>query len=146
MAKWLSKEEKLKIIKISKIKTIDKTALEYGIGRSSIKEWIKAYKLLGEKGLEYGNGIRAKKTKRTGRPKSLNFNEMTKQELIEYIEAMNDIKKYLEKSTKKKKYLWFSLKKYQISYLCWLLNVSKQDIISELRMEWMNLNKWDTFS
>ncbi len=27
MAKWLSKEEKLKIIKISKIKTIDKTAL-----------------------------------------------------------------------------------------------------------------------
>ncbi|WP_425377327.1 hypothetical protein [Spiroplasma endosymbiont of Aleiodes alternator] len=101
MAKWLSKEEKLKIIKISKIKTIDKTALEYGIGRSSIKEWIKAYKLLGEKGLKYGNGIRAKKTKRTGRPKSLNFNEMTKQELIEYIEAMNDIKKYLEKSTKK---------------------------------------------
>lgn len=127
MAKWLSKEEKLKIIKISKIKTIDKTAIEYGIGRSSIKEWIKAYKLLGEKGLEYGNGIRAKKTKRTGRPKSLNFNDMTKQELIEYIEAMNDIKKYLEKSTKKKKYfVIFSLKKkYQISYLCWLLNVSK---------------------
>ncbi|WP_425376574.1 hypothetical protein [Spiroplasma endosymbiont of Aleiodes alternator] len=64
MAKWLSKEEKLKIIKISKIKTIDKTALDYGIGRSSIKEWIKAYKLLGEKGLEYGNGIRAKKNQK----------------------------------------------------------------------------------
>ncbi|WP_425377302.1 hypothetical protein [Spiroplasma endosymbiont of Aleiodes alternator] len=37
---------------------------------------------------------------------------MTKQELIEYIEAMNDIKKYLEKTTKKKKYfVIFSLKK-----------------------------------
>ncbi|WP_339049322.1 hypothetical protein [Spiroplasma endosymbiont of Colias croceus] len=103
MAKWLSKEEKLKIIKISKIKTIDKTALEYGIGRSSIKEWIKAYKLLGEEVLEYGNGIRAKKTKRTGRTKSLNFNEMTKQELIQYIEVMNDIKKVFRKIDKKEK-------------------------------------------
>ncbi|WP_425376961.1 IS3 family transposase [Spiroplasma endosymbiont of Aleiodes alternator] len=147
MAKWLSKEEKLKIIKISKIKTIDKTALEYGIGRSSIKEWIKAYKLLGEKGLEYGNGIRAKKTKRTGRPKSLNFNEMTKQELIEYIEAMNDIKKYLEKSTKKKKYfVIFSLKKkYQISYLCWLLNVSKSGYYKWIKNGMNEFNKWDTF-
>ncbi|WP_339048799.1 IS3 family transposase [Spiroplasma endosymbiont of Colias croceus] len=147
MAKWLSKEEKLKIIKISKIKTIDKTALEYGIGRSSIKEWIKAYKLLGEEGLEYANGIRAKKTKRTGRPKSLNFNEMTKQELIQYIEVMNDIKKYLEKSTKKKKYfLIFSLKKkYQISYLCWFLKVSKSGYYKWIKNGMNEFNKWDKF-
>ncbi|WP_252320457.1 hypothetical protein [Spiroplasma endosymbiont of Lariophagus distinguendus] len=48
---WLSdyQRRKVKNNKNSKIKTIDKTALEYGIGRSSIKEWIKAYKLLGEK-------------------------------------------------------------------------------------------------
>ncbi|WP_252320461.1 hypothetical protein [Spiroplasma endosymbiont of Lariophagus distinguendus] len=53
----------------------------------------------------------AKKTKRTGRPKSLNFNEMTKTR-INWIYWDNErYKKYLEKSTKKKKYLRFSLKK-----------------------------------
>ncbi|WP_252320634.1 hypothetical protein [Spiroplasma endosymbiont of Lariophagus distinguendus] len=85
------------------------------------------------------------KTKRTGRPKSLNFNDMTKQELIEYIEAMNDIKVF-RKSTKRRNILWFSPEeKYQISYLCWLLNVSKSGYYKWIKNGMNEFNKWDTF-
>ncbi len=53
----------------------------------------------------------------------------------------------LEKSTKKKKYfLIFSLKKkYQISYLCWFLKVSKSGYYKWIKNGMNEFNKWDKF-
>ncbi|WP_252319336.1 hypothetical protein [Spiroplasma endosymbiont of Lariophagus distinguendus] len=70
---------------------------------------------------------------------------MTKQELIEYIEAMNDIKVF-RKSKKEEIFCDFLIeKKYQISYLCWLLNVSKSGYYKWIKNGMNEFNKWDTF-
>ncbi|WP_342276295.1 helix-turn-helix domain-containing protein [Spiroplasma endosymbiont of Nebria brevicollis] len=88
----LKKVEGLGCITASKILNVDK---------SSIKRWRKSIRTLGEDSLIPGKGIQSK-GKRQGRPKTLDLNEMTKEELIQYIEVMNYLKKYLEISTKGK--------------------------------------------
>lgn len=66
-----------------------------GVNKKLIANWRKSIRVLGEEGLMPGKGIQSKNKKRQGRPKTLNFHEMTKEELIKYIEVMNHIKKYL---------------------------------------------------
>lgn len=70
--------------------------------RSVLARWIEQYR---ETGTTYDN--RGKGThKRVGRSKKakeLNPEEMTREELIEYVKALEDIKKYLAYQEKQKK-------------------------------------------
>lgn len=95
-------EEKNKIVEeylsgmISRNKLIEK----YNIATNSmLVNWIRQYR---ETGTTYDN--RGRKT--AGRPKksgSLNPEEMTREELIQYVKAVEDIKKYLAYQQKQKK-------------------------------------------
>ena len=73
---------------------------KYNIADQSVlKRWVNQYR---EKGTTYDN--RGKKA--TGRPKKtkkLDPEEMTREELIEYVKAMEDIKKLIAYQKKQKK-------------------------------------------
>ncbi len=146
MAKHYTKEEKLEVINFYYQNSWSSTRKYFKLEKATLNRWLKQYKTLGEEGLNPGNGIQSKAIKRKGRPKTLNFHEMTKQELIEYIEVINDIKKYLAKSTKKKYFTILRLKKkYQISHLCYLLKVSKSGYYKWLKNGQNKFNKWNNF-
>lgn len=123
MAKWYSKKlEMLKQVKNLGCNTASKLL---NISKESIKRWKKELRVLGKERLTPGKGIQSK-NKRQEQPKTFNLNEMTKEELIKYIEVMEDLKKYLERSTKWKYQAIFQLQtKKSISYLCKLLKISK---------------------
>ncbi|WP_252319018.1 hypothetical protein [Spiroplasma endosymbiont of Lariophagus distinguendus] len=57
---------------------------------------------------------------------------------------MNDIKVF-RKIDKRRTFCDFHWKKYQISYLCWLLNVSKSGYYKWIKNGMNEFNKWDTF-
>lgn len=74
---------------------------KYNIASDSmLRRWIKQYR---ETGTTYDNRGKSK----TGRPKKktkeFNPEEMTREELIEYVKAVEDIKKYLACQKKQKK-------------------------------------------
>ncbi|WP_252320646.1 hypothetical protein [Spiroplasma endosymbiont of Lariophagus distinguendus] len=86
-----------------------------------------------------------KKPKELGRPKSLNLIPKW-QTRINWIYWGNERYKVFRKSKKRRNILWFShWKKYQISYLCWLLNVSKSGYYKWIKNGMNEFNKWDTF-
>lgn len=144
MTKQYSKEEKLEMLEKVKNFGCTTAAKILNINKSTIIRWRKELRVLGKQSLEPGNGSQAKGLRRKGRPKSLNFHEMTKEELIDYIEVMNDIKKYLAKSTKNKYFAISQLQsKYQINYLCYLLKISKAGYYKWLKNGMNKFNKWD---
>lgn len=70
--------------------------------RSVLARWVEQYR---ETGTTYDNRGKGKH-KRAGRPKktkTLNPEDMTREELIEYVKALEDIKKYLAYQEKQKK-------------------------------------------
>ncbi|WP_236608060.1 hypothetical protein [Spiroplasma syrphidicola] len=110
----------------------------------TLTRWKKAAKISGEKALEPGNGLQSKGIRRTGPPKNLNFELMTKKELIEYIEMIQDVKKSLNKSKKKKfQMIWSLKKKYKIKYLCKILNVSRAGYYNWFNSGMKAFNKWN---
>lgn len=144
MSKHYTKLEKIEIINFYYKNSWSSTIKFFSLPESNLARWLKEYRLLGEEGLESGNGIQAQGLKRRGRPKTLNFYEMSKEELIKYIEVSNDIKKYLTKSIKKKYFVILQLKKkYQVSYLCYLLKVSKSGYYKWLKNGMNKFNKWN---
>lgn len=77
-------------------------AYKYGIHHSMICRWLKQ---VDEHGTAVDNRGRGTKQEipHKGRPKSMKFEEMNKEELIQYIQMMEDIKKttaYLRKQRK----------------------------------------------
>lgn len=145
MGKWYSKKEKLEMLKQVENLGCNTAGKLLNISRENIKRWRKQLRILGEEGLTPGKGIQSK-NKRQGQPKTLNLNEMTKEELIKYIEVMEDLKKYLERSTKGKYQAIFQLQtKNPINYLCKLLKISKSGYYKWLNNGMKQFNKWNSF-
>ncbi len=144
MAKHYSKVEKIQMLKKVENFGCNNAAKILNINRSTIIRWRKELKSLGKESLEWGNGIQSKRIRSKSQIKSLDFHKMTKEELIKYIEVTNDIKKYLTKSTKNKYFAILQLKgKYQISYLCYLLNISKAGYYKWIANGMKKFNKWN---
>ncbi|AGM25244.1 IS3 family transposase [Spiroplasma chrysopicola] len=142
--KWFTKNEKLNILKYYKENGWAKTIKKFEISTPTLSRWKKAVKISGEKALEPGNGLQSKGIRRPGRPKNLNFELMTKKELIEYIEMIQDVKKSLPKSKKKKfQTIWSLKKKYKIKYLCKILNVSRAGYYKWFNAGMKLFNKWN---
>ncbi|APE75354.1 hypothetical protein [Spiroplasma citri] len=123
MGKWYTKEEKIKIIKYYHKNGYMNTIKKFTIAKKTLRRWIK---ITNENNLITGKGPQSKGIHRLGRPKTIDFNSMSKEELIKYIEMIQDIKKYLTKSKKMKFWaVWSLKKKYTIKYLTHILNISK---------------------
>ncbi|WP_342256658.1 hypothetical protein [Spiroplasma endosymbiont of Poecilobothrus nobilitatus] len=70
---------------------------------------------------------------------------MTKEELIQYIKIVEDVKKFLTKSKKKKfQTVWYLKKKYKIKYLCKILNISRAGYYKWVNHGMKSFNKWDS--
>ncbi|QJU62251.1 hypothetical protein [Spiroplasma citri] len=108
MGKWYTKEEKIKIIKYYHKNGYMNTIKKITIAKETLSRWIK---ITNEDNLIPGKGPQSKGVRRLGRPKTIDFNSMSKEELIKYIEMIQDIKKYLTKSKKMKFWAVWSLKK-----------------------------------
>lgn len=97
-------EEKNKIVEEYLEGLIGRNAIleKYQISSNSmLTRWVRQYR---ETGSTYD--ARGRKSKSTGRPKktsSLNPEEMTREELIEYVKAVEDIKKFMAYQKKQKK-------------------------------------------
>ncbi|WP_233485613.1 hypothetical protein [Spiroplasma sp. ChiS] len=142
MGKWYTKKEKIKIIKYYHKNGYMNTIKKFTIAKETLSRWIK---ITNEDNLISGKGLQSKRIRRPGRPKTIDFNSMSKEELIKYIEMIQDIKKYLTKSKKMKFWaVWSLKKKYTIKYLTHILNISKSGYYKWFNNGMQKFNKWDS--
>lgn len=130
MAKQWTKDQKLLIIEYNKNHTSISTCTKFNISHSTLKRWKQELKSLGVESLEWGSGISAKAStkKRVKKQKeeNINYENMSRNELIERAKFGDALKKYLIKSIKDKLLLIDSLKAdFTIRFLCKMLNVSR---------------------
>ena len=108
----MRKTQKHQVYNIEEKNNIVKEYLNGEMGRAAIKrrydissdsvfhKWLKQYR---ENGTVSDNRGKASKKGVSGRPKKLRPEEMSKEELIEYVEAVEDIKKLMVFLKKQKK-------------------------------------------
>ena len=108
----MRKTQKHQVYSIEEKNNIIKEYLSGSMGRSAIKRrydissdsvfhrWLKQYR---ENGIISDNRGKASKKGILGRPKKLRPDEMSKEELIKYVEAVEDIKKLMVFLKKQKK-------------------------------------------
>lgn len=112
---------------------------------TTIIRWRSEFKKHGEYGLKWGNGKQATTHKhKRRREKNVDINLMSREELIEYINLSEDIKKFVVLSKKKKFRIICDLRrKYNVKWMCKILEISYSGFYNWIKLGYSKFNKWD---